>query len=1446
MEARSSATRNTVLRPAPLRDGESDLASASRKRSRGSVRIVGIGASAGGLEAFSELLHALSTDVNVAYVLVQHLDPTHRSLLSELLAKATQLRVREISDHTAVEPNQVYVIPPNCDLAVVGGVLHLSPRNKSAGMARSIDNFLISLAEDQKERAIGVILSGAGSDGAAGIKAIKENGGLTFAQEEHSAKYDSMPRSAINTGCVDFVLPPEKIAAEICKVVRQPDRTRSRAAANAKQRRGAAGQPRSHFLKQNKEPAAWPPAPEDSNLRKIFQMLRQRTGVDFSFYKSSTIRRRLSRRMQMSKVKDLDAYARHLRENTDEIDALYRDFLINVTSFFRNSNVFEKLKSRVFPRLLKARSGADGLRIWVAGCSTGQEAYSLAMAYTEYAEQNDIRVPIQIFASDINSDPLEIARAGRYTAASLSGISKQRLKRFFNKEDNSYRVQKSIRDMVVFAQQNLVLDPPFTRVDLITCRNLLIYLEPSLQQKVIPTFHYALKPNGYLVLGASESIGQFSGLFDTVDKSSKIYLKKPAANWLRLDRPPTVVAGKRFAPVLQAPSAEFNLIDAQKEADRVTLAKFAPVGVLVNESGEILQFRGNASKYLELPTGRANFHLFKMARGLLAVSIERAFRRAQKEGHPVRERNVRFNGHRSTVDVEVLPLKNVSGRCFLVLFDKPAAKIAAAPAAAEKTRGPRPDDPKVWATFKQDLLATRNQLSSLQEEHETSVEELQASNEEVQSANEELQSLNEELETSNEELESANEELTTLNEELATRNTELRESERRLREQAQLLEMAPLLARTPKDRIIFWSKGAEKMYGFTAEEAVGQSSLILLNSQFSEPLEQINAKLQRSGRWEGEVTHRHKDGSSIAVVTQWVLHLDDQKKVRAILEVNSDVTERRKAEAALRVSEEFNRNVLESSPDCIAVLNREGRVIFMNPGGLELLAIPDVAATANCYWPAFWEGKAREDAENALREALVGKASRHESICKTVAHGNRWFDIVIRPLLEADTDAGQLLCVARDITEHKLAQMATAERARLAGLRADIAAKVASTAELQPTLQEVTELLLRGLQAAFVRIWIVEDETETLVLKASSGMYTHLNGAHARIKMGQAKIGRIAQSRNPALTNTIQTDPALMDVDWAKREGITSFAGYPLVVADKVVGVVAMFGRHDFPQLILDELSFTATAIGQFVQRKLADETLRDAREELSSYAQNLERVVTERTASLRQAIGQMEEFSYSVSHDLRAPARAMQGYAKAVLDDYGERLDDTGRLYLDRIVRSSTRMDKLIQDILCYSRLSRREMQVQPVSLDRLIEEIIQHYPEMQPPRAEVMVQGPLDSALGHEPSLTQAISNLLSNAVKFVAPGVQPRARIWTERINGRVRLWIKDNGIGIKPEHQGRLFGMFERIHPDSKYEGTGIGLAIVRKAVERMNGRAGVESDGSDGSHFWIELPAAIQT
>ncbi|HSK76429.1 MAG TPA: chemotaxis protein CheB [Thermoanaerobaculia bacterium] len=710
--------------------------------------VVGIGASAGGLEAFTQMLNALPVDTGMAFVLVQHLAPTHASMLSEILSRSTAMPVTEVHDEPRVEPNRVYVIPPDRNMTISGGVLQLLPREEAPGQHRPIDVFFRSLAEDQKDRAIGVILSGTASDGTLGLQEIKTEGGITFAQND-TAQQDSMPRSAVASGCVDFVLSPAEIAREIGRIARHPYGS----PASPARRKAAEGEP---------------------HLEEILAILCDVKGVDFSQYKASSLNRRIHRRMILHKLSGVEEYARFLRKNPGEVEVLYQDILIHVTSFFRNPATFAALKATVLPKLFKDRSRDEPLRIWVLGCSTGEEAYSIAITFAEFAEAHGSRLPIQIFATDLNEAVIEKARAGVYPQSIAHDVPPELLQRFFAEVGGSYRISKTIRDMCVFARHNVLTDPPFSQIDLITCRNLLIYLEPALQQRVVPLLHYALKPAGFLLLGSSETIGSYRDLFELADSGHRCYTKKPSSRRLAFG-PAAAHRPGRGGPIPGPARRQPADDDVQKEADRILLTRYVPPGVLVNADLEILQFRGDTGPYLAPAPGKASLNLLKMARKGLAVKLRAAINKARKEDAPVREEGLQIDseGGLREIHLEVVPVKGGSAGGFLVLFQEPARGEAKAASPLARAAAEEQDSEAENTRLVQELAATREYLHSVIEQQEAANEELQSANEEAQSANEELQSINEELETSKEEIQSGSEELATVNDELQNRNAEL-------------------------------------------------------------------------------------------------------------------------------------------------------------------------------------------------------------------------------------------------------------------------------------------------------------------------------------------------------------------------------------------------------------------------------------------------------------------------------------------------------------------------------------------------------------------------------------------------------------------------------------------------------------------------------------------------
>ncbi|MHB2018782.1 MAG: chemotaxis protein CheB [Candidatus Xenobia bacterium] len=707
--------------------------------------IVALGYSAGGLDPAMEILRELPPDTGLAVVVVQHLDPKHESQLRELLARETRLTVKDAAEGTRLQANEVYVIPPNVQLTVEKGVLHQKPRPPGAPFL-VVDTFMKSLAEDQKSHAIGVVLSGVGQDGTLGLAAIKGEGGITLAQEERSARFDSMPRSAISAHAVDFALAPGDIARELVHLAR-------------------------HSLTQPSPPQSEVVLAEEP-LKRTFQMLRTLSGLDFSAYKPSTVQRRILRRMLLQKVEELADYVRLLQQQPVELQALYEDLIINVTSFFRDPEAFESLKRTVFPTLVADRPANQPIRIWIPGCSTGEEVYSLAITAIEFLSEHQLPIALQIFATDVNEKPLARARTAIYPDTISTDVSPERLRRFFLKMEGGWQINKTVRDVCIFARQDITHDPPFSHLDLLSCRNVLIYMTPSLQQGVLPIFHYSLRPSGFLLLGSAETVGRFGDLFTLVDKKHKIYARKPVATPhidFRVGRRDGEPIRNVASPVLPATPQE-----AQQDVDRLLLERFAPPGVLINQDFEVLQFRGRTGPYLEPAPGHPSFNLLKMAKEPLRAELHATLQKARVADAMTRSSPVRTlrDGHVHLITVEVLPVRprKNSEATFLCLFlDAAGATTAAVPPETAPPAEPRPEVGELEA----ELATTRQYLQAIIEEQDATNEELMSANEEIQSANEELQSINEELETAKEELQSTNEELTTVNEEMEERNQEL-------------------------------------------------------------------------------------------------------------------------------------------------------------------------------------------------------------------------------------------------------------------------------------------------------------------------------------------------------------------------------------------------------------------------------------------------------------------------------------------------------------------------------------------------------------------------------------------------------------------------------------------------------------------------------------------------
>ena len=895
-----------------------------------SFPIVGIGASAGGLAAFEAFFSGMpaETDPGMAFVLVQHLDPNHKSILTDLIRRYTRMQVFEVEDGMVVQPNCAYIIPPNRDMAFLNGSLQLLEPASPRGQRLPIDFFFRSLAQDQRERALCIVLSGTGSDGTLGVRAIKGEGGMVMVQNSASTEYDGMPRSALATGLVDYELPPSEMPAQLIAYVDQ-----------------AFGKsPHSVTL----------PTPKAENaLKKIFILLRAQTSHDFSQYKPSTINRRIERRLAVHQIPTMDGYVKYLQETPAEVEALFRDLLIGVTNFFRDPEAFKEIEQQVIPKLLAGKPASAVIRIWVSGCSTGEEAYSLAILLAERQEAMKQSFKVQIFATDIDSLAIATARIGLYPASIAADLSPERLARFFAAEPGgtAYRIHKGIRDMLVFSEQDVIKDPPFSKLDLISCRNLLIYMGGDLQKKVIPLFHYALNPGGFLFLGTSETVGDFGHLFAVLDRKLKVYRRKED-----LHSAQRAALGQFLPPMTaidvalpRAAKKTIGRLPLRELTELALLQQIAPAGALVNGEGNILYLHGRTGLYLELAPGETGINnILKMAREGLRRELTIALHKAVATKELVRRPGLRVktNGDFTPVNLTVRPMAaNLTATTgeplyLVVLEEAPALDLASVPPSAAvpagaETSGPGTveADARVVA-LQQELHAKEEYLQTANKELETSNEELKSSNEEMQSVNEELQSTNEELETSKEELQSVNEELATVNSELQTKVLDLSRANN---------DMNNLLAGTGIATIFVDHQLRILRFTPTATEIIN-----LIQSDLGRPVGHIVSNLVGYDRLLADAqavldTLTSKEVDVQTRSDRWYkMRIRPYRTLDNVIEgaviTFVDITEMKQAQAALRQANDLLRLavIVHDAYDAITLQDLHGRILAWNPGAVRM------------------------------------------------------------------------------------------------------------------------------------------------------------------------------------------------------------------------------------------------------------------------------------------------------------------------------------------------------------------------------------------------------------------------------------------------------------------------------------------------------------------------------
>jgi two-component system, chemotaxis family, CheB/CheR fusion protein len=1467
-----------------------------------SFPVVAIGASAGGLEAYKEFFHALPGDTGTAFVLIQHLDPSHHSLLAEILSKATRMPVDEVKAGTTIKPNCVYVIPPDAFIAISADVFTLTPRSKESGQHLSVNFFTRSLAEERKTGGIGIILSGTGGDGTLGLESIKAEGGITFAQEPTTAKYDGMPRSAINSGCVDFVLPPKEIARELDRLHSHP----------------YVHQDQQGPEEQGKElcDSVATQRPYEEDFAIILDQLRRTSGVDFLQYKPNTIHRRALRRAVILKLDSLGEYATYLKNHPEEGPKLYDDVLIPVTSFFRDFEAFEALKTQVYPAIVKDQANKGTIRMWAPGCSTGEETYSLAITLLEFLGDKAASFQVQIFGTDLNEKSIQKARAGVYRESIADEMSPERIQRFFVKVEEGYRVNKVVRDMCVFARQNLATDPPFSQMNLVACRNLLIYIQPVLQKKIVPILHYALKPSGFLILGGSESVAAFPDLFSTVDKEHKIYGKTAVMSRLHYDFAQTYypnaiklsVPGRAFKS--QEPAkGEF---DVQAEADRLVLKNHAPVGVVINSAMEVIQFRGRTAPYLEPAPGKPSLNVLKLAPNGLAMELRTLIGSAKKKGEPVRKDGVPFeeNGHKRILNLSVSPLGNKGSGdnlCFLILFDDVTPQRTDPDVISWGDTGAAAGDKLELKRLKKELADAQDALRSAIESEDSLKEEFQSANEEILSANEELQSTNEELETSKEELQSANEELNTLNAELRQKNSDLHELSNDV---SNLLNSTriPVVMLDRELRIRRVTPMADKLLKVVPSD-IGRP-IVDIRLNIDEPqLESMIAKvLECLQPAEREVRDLEGHWHSLSILP----YRTRDNKIDGVVLAMQDIDAIRSANEQLKKWGDLFRGVIDTIIEPLIVLDNDLRIIMANESFLTTFKVSS-EDTINKFLYSLGNGQWNVPKLRAVLEDILPK---HQTVRGfTVEHdfeniGPRTMVLNAQTLSSASNAEPMILLAIDDVTERKQADAAlreSEERFRALFDLGPVAVYYCDAAGVIRNFNHRAEELWgrapadgdtderfcgsfkmfrpdgsflphEGCPMAEVvsgKIQEVHDQEVLIERPDGSQVVVVVNIRPLRNQHGEVtgavncfydiserKVAEQAMARLAAIVESSHDAIIGKDLNGIIKTwnaGAERLFGYTRQEAiGQPVTLLIPPSRIDEEPLILERIrrgehidhyeSVRRRKDGGLLDVSLTISPIIDAQGQIvgaSKIARDItERKLAEAALIKSEKLAAAGRLAATLAHEINNPLQAVTNLVCLLRQSSG--LNTNEQAYATMAEDELSRVVHLTQQSLSFYRESVYPVAVNPETvLDNVLNLFAKRLMAKElTVRRQYLSNGTTINSYPGE--IRQVFSTLLLNAMEAVSAGGTIDIRVhkssrWNGSKSQGVRIVIADSGVGIVPNN---LAHIFEPFFTTKGEQGTGLGLWVANGIISRLGGSVQVRSSvipGKNGTCFSIFLP-----
>jgi two-component system CheB/CheR fusion protein len=1451
--------------------------------------IVGIGASAGGLEALSAFVRELPRDVNAAFVIGQHLAPHSKSLMAELLSRQTELPVIAVEDRMELQTGHIYVIPPNVDATFTGNQIRLTRAGEETRPKPSVDLLLKSLAQNFGRRAVGIILSGTGTDGAEGMRAVKENGGIILSQDNLTAKYDGMPRAAQDRNLMDEILPADQLGKRLVEILTN------------------------HGL----APAV-PTAEDTDMLGKILDYLRRQTNQDFTRYKRGTISRRIEKRLLFLGLSHLTEYYERIQNDAVEIAALAQEMLVSVTSFFRDPEAYEVIQPELRLMLQYKTHDRSEVRIWCAGCATGEEAYSIAMLLHELSQELKVTVPVKIFATDLDTEAVSYARAGFYSESEVGGLTPYQLQTYFDRRENGYEVKKFLKENVVFARQNLIQNPPFVKLDLITCRNVLIYFDSTLQQRVFEIFQYSLKPGGLLFLGKSEMAP--STVFETLDRKNKLFR--------RLNLPSTLMpfvtrnTVKEIEP-LQGPSGKktgLKNLSLDSAVPTQLLREYRLCGVVIDEDGAIYHTVGDLSRFLSFPNGLPDFRLTNLISKSASVELVVLLRKTKKSGRPQRSRAYESRkkggrGHRFVVRRLELD-QNYNKPLFLVSFEGiPKTKKVPHTPVLPSTHASTEE----VIELRRELATTREHLQTLVEELEISNEELQSLNEELSSTNEELQASNEELETTNEELQASNEELVTVNEELSTKQSELKVLNLSLENIQNSIE-SPLVVVDSQLRVLSYNRDASKVFNISTRDLGRSIAEVSCNCVIQDFEQQIRTTLLT-----GKSTETHCDSQNIVYQVRIHPNRDDRNKANGAVIVFFNNTDVIRAKEKLRLSDANTRSIIDGTPALISLKDLLGKYVTVNAAFLKRFGLREEEVIGKTDRELFHHDQANLSRDRDLEMFLRRESVEYQETIHFNGTAHTFFTTRF-PLQPDSTGAPQLVgTVSVDVTpqiraQSELQKSEARYRAiiedqavlvcrhrpdgRLTFTNAAFCAFLGGTPEINLTRSYFSFLesgeiarIQRDLKTVTADRNVIQTEVQIRTphsgLKWVRWIHRALFDEHGEISEFQA-VGFDVTEMHHQTSYLLQKETLFTHVlehtsDYltvykvdgkhfvlesfnpsaakTRTQGHHRLIGQRLEQVDDSTNTPLLLRKYrecaDTQQVVTFEEEVQSPRGSIFLLTTLVPILSQDYQTErvaaLSRDITHLKRVENalreqKRTADLANRA--KSDFLAAMSHELRTPLGVISGMTQLLGRDVA---NPNQKKYISTIQQSTRNLLTLIEDILDVSKIEAGKLvlEEQPFELDVMLDEVEQTFESAARLKGlefrTTHRQKERLRLIGDQKRIRQVLINLLGNAIKFTEKGMVEISVESTESESAeyqRIHVEVRDSGVGIPAESFSRIFSRFSQADSgiSRKYGGSGLGLAISKQLVELMDGQIGFESKEGAGSVFWftLDLPIAKET